>query len=238
MTEAMIGLRTMALPRSRMAVVGVGGAGCNIVSGVYESAMPVNTIAINTDEVALRSVHADRKVCIRDGDVCGGVRGDAVAGVLCAQAHEDSIMRSLEGNDVVFIVAGLGGGTGTGAVSVIAGLCDRLDILTFAIAVEPFSFEGSRCGLAAEGMKVLRSVCSHVSTVSNDLGIECMPDSTMDEVLAGINASVCRHISELADRIPQVLEEMLGAKTDDPGHGGSIGADSAFEIRPMAIQQF
>ncbi len=228
----MIRMRTAALPGSRTSVVGVGGAGCNVVSEVYGSAMAVNTIAVNTDRAALRSAHADCKVCI-GGD---GTQGDTLSGRDLALAGAEEIARSLAGTDVALIVAGFGGGTGTGAAPVIADICDRLGILTFTIVIDPFSFEGGRREVAEEGMRVLNSVCGNIFTVRNDSALGSMSGSTLDTVMGRINDSVCWLIREIAGRIPSAMADPLNDDGDRRGCGEPVGF-SSISAWPVAIEQ-
>ena len=143
----------------RIAVVGVGGAGCNVVSQFYDSMCAVDTIAINTDKDALHNTSADSKIYICKEVLKGeGARGDAVIGKKCADIHKDEIKAALAGHDFVFVIAGLGGGTGTGAASVVIEAAQSQGITTFAVAISPFSFEGSRKEVAKIGYSHIKSV--------------------------------------------------------------------------------
>ncbi|MDR1954594.1 MAG: cell division protein FtsZ, partial [Candidatus Methanoplasma sp.] len=129
----------------RVAVIGLGGAGCNVVSGFYNALAPVDTIAINTDRKALDETAADKKIYICKAVTKGeGTRGDARLGNKCAKIHEDEIEKAIVGHDVVFLITGLGGGTGTGATSVVAEICNRNNMMTFTITINPFFFETDR----------------------------------------------------------------------------------------------
>ena len=120
----------------RIAVVGVGGAGCNVVSAFSDSLCAVDTIAINTDKDGLHATDADTKIYICKEVLKGeGAHGDAVIGKKCADIHKEEIRQALSGHDVVFVIAGLGGGTGTGAASVVIDAARSQGILTFAVAI-------------------------------------------------------------------------------------------------------
>jgi cell division protein FtsZ len=186
----------------RVAVVGLGGAGCNVVSGFYKALAPVDTIAINTDKKALDETAADKKVYICKAVTMGeGTRGDARLGNKCAKVHADEIEQVIIGHDIVFLVTGLGGGTGTGATSVVAEICNRNDIMVFVIGINPFSFETDRLTIAREGLRSIRAVCPSTFTIENDKILEIMPDATMAEAIGAVNKSVIGFVDETVAKI-------------------------------------
>ena len=194
----------------RIAVLGVGGAGCNIVSELYESFSPVDTVAINTDKAALLASSADKKIYIcREVTKGEGARGDARLGKKCARVHEEEIRAAISGHDVVFIVAGLGGGTGTGASAVIAEICNSMNVMTFAIVINPFSFEGSRVGVASEGVRSIDAVCKNVFKVENDLILNHYADMSMMQAFKIVNRSIGKYILDTVASIPVYLEVEL-----------------------------
>ena len=194
----------------RIAVVGLGGAGCNIVSGFYNALAPVNTIAINTDKKALDETAADKKIYICKAVTKGeGTRGDTGLGKKCAKIHEDGIEKAIVGNDVVFIVAGLGGGTGTGAASVVAEICDRNNIMTFMIGINPFSFEAQRILVAREGIRTIRAACPNTITVENDKILELMPNATLNEAMRAVNKSIMGFINEASAHLASYVKDEL-----------------------------
>jgi cell division protein FtsZ len=194
----------------RVAVLGVGGAGCNIVASLYNSLVPVDTIAVNTDKAALLSTSADRKIYICKEVTKGeGTFGNAKLGKLCAQVHEDEIRQAIVGHDAIFLVAGLGGGTGTGAVSVIAELCHEMGIMTFCIAIEPFSFEGSRNKVALEGLRTLRVICPNIIKFKNDLILEQLPNVSVGKAFSQVNACIKKVIVDSVGMMPSYFREEL-----------------------------
>ena len=194
----------------RIAVVGVGGAGCNVVSAFSDSLCAVDTIAINTDKDALHRTDADTKIYICKEVLKGeGAHGDAVIGKKCADIHRDEIRQALSGHDVVFVIAGLGGGTGTGAASVVIDAARFQGILTFAVAISPFSFEGRRKEVAREGYRHIRSVCEHTILVDNDLVLARMPDLTMDRAFAEVNRSIMRHVMDCVAAVEETFVDEI-----------------------------
>jgi len=152
-------------------VVGVGGAGGNAVNNMIDSNLQgVTFIVANTDMQALNSSKAQIKLQIGEELTKGlGAGANSQVGREAAIENTEAIRNALAGSNMVFITAGFGGGTGTGAAPVIADICKEMDILTVAVVTKPFSFEGkkrSRC--AEEGIEALRQVADTVITIPND----------------------------------------------------------------------
>lgn len=190
----------------RIAVVGVGGAGCNVVRSFYESCCPVDTIAINTDKTALHATPADVKLYICKDVLHGeGTRGDSVIGKRCADIHKAEIRDALSGYDAVFVIGGLGGGTGSGAMPVVIDAAQAQGCMTFAIAIDPFSFEG-RDRIAQEVWNHIRAVCENSIMVENDRMLQVMPDLKIAEAFDEVNASIRAHVMKCVE----TLEEILG----------------------------
>ncbi len=211
----------------RVAVVGVGGAGCNAVSFVYRGFPEADAVAINTDRDALHATQADRKLYICRSVTKGeGTKGDSLLGRRCAQAHLEEIEAVLSGYDAVFIVAGMGGGTGTGAAPIVAEIAQRMGLITLAIPIMPFSFETARSESAASGLARLRSVCNMTLPVSNDAAASSMPDATVPEMFRAVNKSIADYIrrtsAKLSDAFAEELEDVIAQEEErlHPGFGG------------------
>lgn len=143
---------SLATPLARIKVLGVGGAGCNalnsMLDGEYEG---VEFIATNTDAQALRVCRAPMKLQIGAKSTKGlGTGANPDLGRKAAEEDREMILAALEGADLVFLVGGLGGGTGSGALPVIARLLKEKNILTIAVVTKPFIFEGKRRMITAE----------------------------------------------------------------------------------------
>jgi cell division protein FtsZ len=135
--------------RARIKVIGVGGAGCNAINGMIEAQLAgVEFIAINTDEQALEMSRAQRVLPI--GATGLGAGADPEVGRLAMEESRDKLYDILANTDMVFITAGMGGGTGTGASPIIAQVARELDILTVAVITKPFNFEGRQRMMRAE----------------------------------------------------------------------------------------
>ena len=152
---------------AKLKVVGVGGAGGNAINDMIESNITsVDFIAINTDQQDLDRSQAPVKVLLGRGM---GAGADPEKGRIAAKDSEEKIKEVLEGTDMLFITAGMGGGTGTGASPIIAEVAKAMGILTVAIVTKPFSFEGPlKKNNAATGINNLRENVDTLIAIPND----------------------------------------------------------------------
>ena len=152
---------------AKLKVVGVGGAGGNAINDMIESNITtVDFIAINTDQQDLDRSKASIKVLLGKGM---GAGADPEKGRIAAKESEEKIKDVLEGTDMLFITAGMGGGTGTGASPIIAEVAKTMGILTVAIVTKPFSFEGPlKKNNAALGIDNLRENVDTLIAIPND----------------------------------------------------------------------
>ena len=156
---------------AKINVIGVGGAGGNAINNMIEARLQgVKFIAANTDAQALEISKAPIKIQIGEKLTHGlGAGADPQIGQEAAIENEETIRKNLEGSHMVFITAGFGGGTGTGAAPVIAKICKELQILTVAVVTKPFSFEGRKRSLIADrGLEQLKQMADTVITIPND----------------------------------------------------------------------
>lgn len=152
-------------------IIGVGGGGGNAVNRMIEADVRgVEFIVVNTDAQALAQSHALRRICIGPRTGRGlGAGGDPFQGERAAQASEAELREAVSGADMVFITAGMGGGTGTGAAPVVAGLAREEGALTVAVVTLPFTFEGTRRRRVAEsGLQALRERVDALIVIPND----------------------------------------------------------------------
>ncbi len=162
-------------------VVGVGGAGVNAVNRMVDANVPgVEFMAVNTDLQSLQLCVADVTVHIGDEQTRGlGAGADPQVGHRSAFEEQDKIKRLLKGSDMVFVAAGAGGGTGSGAAPVIARLAREVGALTVGIVTKPFSFEGSRRGdQAGRGIEDLAAEVDTLIVVPNDRLLEVLDQHT------------------------------------------------------------
>ena len=156
---------------AKIKVIGVGGAGGNAVNNMIDAKLQgVKFIVANTDVQALEASKAEMKIQIGKQLTEGlGAGADPTKGRDAALESMDELRAALEDSHMVFITAGFGGGTGTGAAPVIAEICKDLGVLTVAVASKPFSFEGKkREKQALEGLERLHGITDTVITIPND----------------------------------------------------------------------
>ena len=166
---------------ARIKVIGVGGGGCNAVARLYREGMPgVEFCAMNTDAQALAACEVPSKLQLGAKITNGlGAGNNAEIGRQAALENTDKIVELLQGADMVFVSAGLGGGTGTGAAPVIASLAKELEALTIAVVTKPFIFEGARrMRLADHGLTKLASTVDTVIAIPNDRLLKLVPRGT------------------------------------------------------------
>lgn len=159
-------------------VMGVGGGGCNAINSMIDSNIKsAEFFAVNTDNQALLLSKADN--CIQIGALLTkglGAGSDPNVGEAAAEESKDEIAEALKGTDLLFIAAGMGGGTGTGAASVIARIARELGILTVAVVTKPFSFEGRvRNENAKKGIANLKKYVDTLVVIPNDKLLQSLP---------------------------------------------------------------
>jgi cell division protein FtsZ len=162
-------------------VVGVGGAGLNALHRMMDAGIAqVDYVAVNTDLQALAVSDAPTKIHIGEGVTHGlGSGADPAVGREAAEDAVDQLKAALRGSDMVFVTAGEGGGTGTGAAPVVARIARELGALTVGIVTTPFRFEGTRRRAAADqGVEALRAACDTVISIPNDRLLEVLDRST------------------------------------------------------------
>src|SRR5690349_2584715 len=170
-----------ALLGTRIKVVGVGGGGSNAVARMMEQGVGgVEFHVLNTDLQALEASPVPNKLAIGRKVTNGlGAGSDPSIGRLAALEDTERIIEILEGADMVFVTAGMGGGTGTGAAPVVASLAKELNALTIAVVTKPFGFEGPRRQRQAErGLADLASTVDTVIAIPNDKLLAILPKGT------------------------------------------------------------
>ncbi len=152
-------------------VVGVGGAGCNAVNRMIEEGINgVHFLAVNTDAQQLQGSRSRETMRIGDKVSRGlGVGGDPERGAKAAEESRGELQEAFKGMDMVFVTAGMGGGTGTGAAPILAEVAKLAGALTIAVVTKPFSFEGAQRRAAAEaGLELLQQHADTVIIIPND----------------------------------------------------------------------
>lgn len=162
-------------------VIGVGGGGSNAINRMIEAGLSgVEFIAVNTDQQALELSLAENKIPIGTSVTSGlGAGGNPEIGHRSAEESRDELMDAVAKSDMIFITAGMGGGTGTGAAPVVADIAKQTGALTVAMVTKPFTFEGGQRKINAEvGIEKLRNVVDTFIVVPNDRLLEVMERRT------------------------------------------------------------
>lgn len=192
---------------AQIKVIGIGGGGCNAVDRmIADGVQGVDYIAVNTDAQAL--LHSLAPVRVRIGDKLTrglGSGGNPVIGQKAAEENQEDLYEQIKGADMVFVTGGMGGGTGTGASPVAAGIAHDLGALTVGVVTRPFTFEGShRRKVAEQGIEQLRPVVDTLIVIPNDRLLQTASKNTTMIQAFEMADSVLRHgIQGISDLITQ-----------------------------------
>jgi len=193
------------LPGANIKVIGVGGAGCNALNRMVESGVTgVQLIAMNTDQQSLAQSQAHLKLPLGPQTSRGlGAGGNAEKGAIAAEESREEILGALAGADMVFITAGMGGGTGTGAAPTVAAYAREQGALTVAVVITPFAYEGKGKGeRALAGLENLRQTADTVIVVSNErLKSVCDARVTMKDAFRTADGVLIQGVRGIADMI-------------------------------------
>lgn len=249
------GVVTRVRPKERIVVIGVGGGGGNTLNSIISSGLKeIETVALNTDSAALEVNLAQHKIVLgRDRFQGLGAGNDPEIGRLAAEESKSQIQALLEDKndqkkaDMVFIAAGMGGGTGSGAASVVAGVAKELGILCVAVVSTPFHWEGKgRKKHSDEGLAALRENVDALIVVDNEKLLTAIPGdcSLMDGFLLVDNV-LCQAVSGVVNMIrttgdinvdfADVTAILKNAKTAVIGIGEAHGDND--DVVPAAIKQ-
>ncbi len=189
---------------AQLKVVGVGGAGNNAVNRMIQYGLRgVEFISVNTDKQALYLSRASQKIQIGEKLTRGlGAGADPEIGRKAAEESRDTIAAALAGADMVFITAGMGGGTGTGAAPVVAACAKEQGILTVGVVTKPFAFEGKvRMNNALNGIQNLRESVDTLITIPNDRLLEAVGNVSLSEAFRVADDVLRQGIQGISDLI-------------------------------------
>ena len=234
---------------ANLKVIGVGGGGCNAINSMVATGLTgVDFIAANTDLQALEVSLAPSKIQLGKARTKGlGAGADQNVGAESALEQSEEIRQALDGADMVFITAGMGGGTGTGAASVIASLARDLGALTVAVVTKPFQFEGRRrMARAEEGLAELKRNTDTLLAIPNQRILSIIDKTTpMTEAFNESNSVLRQAISGIADVITtpglvnvdfaDVRAVMSHMGRAVMGMGRAVGAERAITAARNAI---
>jgi cell division protein FtsZ len=210
-------------------VIGVGGGGNNAVNRMIQSGLSnVEFIAVNTDLQALQSSQAETRIPLGSKVTGGlGAGGRPEVGEKAALEDKEHIRSILEGTDMVFVTAGMGGGTGTGAAPVIAEIARGMGILTVAVVTKPFTFEGRRKSqLAEEGIRKLRDAVDTLITIPNQHLLKIVAKNTPIPQAFLVADDVLRQgvqgISDLITKVGMINIDFADVRTIMEGQGDAL----------------
>ncbi|MEM5869566.1 MAG: cell division protein FtsZ [Candidatus Aenigmatarchaeota archaeon] len=189
--------------KAKIAVVGCGGAGCNAVTRLTEMGIEgATTIALNTDAKALAVTKADKKILIgkelTKGLGCGGY---PEVGRKAAEESRNEIKEAIEGVDLLFAIAGLGKGTGTGSIPVVCELAKSMGAIVIAVATMPFKLEGARVAKAEDGLARLRQVCDTVIVIENDKLLKYAGNLSIQQAFAVADELIASMVKGITETI-------------------------------------
>jgi cell division protein FtsZ len=234
---------------AKIKVVGVGGGGGNAVERMIKSGLSgVEFWIMNTDLQVLSYSSAKNKLQLGAKLTNGlGAGGDPSRGEKSAEEAQQEIMAALDGADMVFVTAGMGGGTGTGAAPVVAKIAKDLDILTIAVVTKPFRFEGKRrMAQAEQGLEKLREAVDSLLVIPNDKLLEVAAKNTgVQESFATADEVLLRGVKGISDiiTVPGVINVdfadvksvMRESGSAIMGVGRASGEGRAMEAAKIAI---
>jgi cell division protein FtsZ len=234
---------------AQVKVVGVGGGGCNAVSRMFRERIPgIDYLALNTDAQALTRCEVPVRVRIGDRLTRGlGVGGNPEVGRESAEESRDEINELISDSDMIFVAAGMGGGTGTGAAPLVAEISKESGALTIAIVTKPFDFEGARRMQNAEiGIQALRQHVDTLIVIPNQrLLALCDEEVTMDSAFRLADNALRQGVQAIADLVTvpgeinldfaDVKSIMSGAGQAWMSIGTGTGENRAVEAAKAAV---
>ena len=230
-------------------VVGVGGAGGNAVNRMVDDGVKnVEFIAVNTDKQVLNVSRADQIIQIGEKSSKGqGAGGDPERGARSAEESKEEIAAALKGASLLFITAGMGGGTGTGAAPIVAEIARDLGILTIGVVTKPFSYEGRRrMTFAEQGITTLKQMVDSLVVIPNDRVRQIIdpktPAKKAFEAVDGVLKQAITSVSDLIDTsgfinldFADLRSVIQDAGLAHMGVGYGAGKDKADQAADMAI---
>ncbi|MBT3705042.1 cell division protein FtsZ [Candidatus Peregrinibacteria bacterium] len=237
-------------PVANIKVMGIGGGGGNALNRMIKAGLKgVEFIAVNTDAQALYHNDAPTKINIGRATTRGlGAGSNPDIGKQAAEESMEEIKEALEGSDMLFITCGLGGGTGTGAAPIVAGLAKDMGILTVGVMTKPFTFEGHRrTQQAVDGMENLRNKLDTLITIPNDKILAIIDKKTpLNDAFAVVDDVLRQGVQGIADLITvhgminvdfaDVKTVMENAGSALMGIGYGTGENRAAEAAKAAIE--
>ncbi len=189
----------------RIVVVGCGGAGNNTIHRLHNIGIEgAETVAINTDKQDLQAVDTDTSILVGKDLTKGlGAGGQPEKGMQATRNASETIREVLNGADLVFVTAGMGGGTGTGASPVVAEIAKDMGAIVVGMVSMPFEVEGARQGKAEEGIKELKKEADSIIVLDNDRLLDYVPNLPVGEAFSVMDQIIAETVKGISETITQ-----------------------------------
>jgi len=187
----------------KIVVIGCGGGGCNSINRLKSLGLSgVETIAVNTDRSHLSGIKADKKILVGEGITKGfGTGGDPGMGYRCARDSISSIKEALDGADLTFVTAGMGGGSGTGIAPVVADAARSLGSLSVALVTTPFSYERGREEVSQRGVEALGHTANCTIVLDNNKLLKIAPKLPIDKAFGVMDQIIAETVKGLSEML-------------------------------------
>jgi len=188
----------------KITLIGVGGAGCNTADRILSMNLKgVKVIAANTDVQHLDMINAHQKLLLGRGTTrFRGAGGDPEVGRMAVEESIDEVRAALEGSDIVFVAAGLGGGTGTGGAPLVAEVARELGAIVIGVVTLPFNFEGNvRKRIALKGLEDMREKCHTVVAIDNNKLLDLYPQYSLKTAFSLADEVICNMMMSITESI-------------------------------------
>ncbi|MCS7132390.1 MAG: cell division protein FtsZ [Aigarchaeota archaeon] len=204
MNEDLLLFRKEFSEEVKITLIGVGGAGCNTADRILSmNVKGIKVIAANTDVQHLDMISAHQKILLGRGTTkFRGAGGDPEVGRLAVEESIDEVRAALEGSDIVFVAAGLGGGTGTGGAPLVAEIAKELGAIVIGVVTLPFKFEGNvRKRIALKGLEDMRDKCHTVVAIDNNKLLDLYPQYSLKTAFSLADEVICNMMMSITESI-------------------------------------
>ncbi|MCX6768138.1 MAG: cell division protein FtsZ [Candidatus Micrarchaeota archaeon] len=188
----------------RIVVVGSGGAGCNSINRLARAGIKgAELIAINTDKLHLQTISESAKKLLIGGSITKGLGagGYPEMGMKCAEASREALEKTLSGADLVFLTAGMGGGTGTGSAPIIANIARAQGAIVISIVTYPFALERARLEKADAGLDALKGEADTIIVIDNNRLVQIVPNLPIDQAFNVADEIIARAVRGITETI-------------------------------------
>ena len=220
----------------RTLLVGCGGAGTNFIRQFKGNGdANFTTVAINTDEDDLKKANADKNIIIGKSVTKGkGAGGFAEVGEYSAELASGILAEVMGGADIVFLVAGMGGGTGTGALPVIARIAKSLNSLVVSVVTTPFSVEGERVANAQDGLAKLREHSDSTIVLGNDKLLALAPDLPVNGAFTVMNKVISQVVTSTRSTLVDSIKVSLAMES--AAFSVTVAAEEPPEVEYASVE--